>query len=135
MRPAPLTENGRAISRRLLSAGYGLREAATSLAEAFARAEDLVYVETSAIDALSIGLAGVAMGAGRTRADQAVDPAVGIEIDRKPGDAVSAGDVVARLIVRERTKGEQLKPRVEGAFTYADAAPTALPLVVGRVTA
>ena len=48
----------RAISRRLLSAGYGLREAATSLAEAFARAEDLVYVETSAIDALSIGAGG-----------------------------------------------------------------------------
>ena len=48
----------RAISRRLLSAGYGLREAATSLAEAFARAEDLVYVETSAIDALSIGAEG-----------------------------------------------------------------------------
>jgi hypothetical protein len=45
----------RAISRRLLSAGWGLREAATSLNAAFARAEDLVYLETPAIDTLPVG--------------------------------------------------------------------------------
>lgn len=48
----------RALSRRLLSAGYGLREAATSLAAAFSRAEDLVYLETPAIDTLTIGAEG-----------------------------------------------------------------------------
>lgn len=48
----------RAISRRLLSAGYGLRETATSLDAAFGRAEDLVYIETAAIDALPLGADG-----------------------------------------------------------------------------
>ena len=87
------------------------------------------------IDALAIGLTGVAMGAGRTRADQAVDPAVGIEIDKKPGAPVSSGDVVARLFVRDRAVGEKLLERVAGAFEYGDSAPTSEPLVVGRITA
>lgn len=87
------------------------------------------------IDALTIGLTGVAMGAGRTRADQAVDPAVGIEIDKKPGEAVAPGDVVARLFVHDRAKGEELAARVGGAFAYGDAAPPAVPLVAGRITA
>jgi pyrimidine-nucleoside phosphorylase len=87
------------------------------------------------IDALAIGLTGVAMGAGRTRADQKVDPAVGIEIDRKPGEAVKRGDVVARLFVRDRSAGEALSERVAGAFVYEDSAPAVEPLVIGRITA
>ena len=87
------------------------------------------------IDALSIGLAGVAMGAGRTRADQKVDPAVGIEIDRKPGEPVKSGDVVARLFVREPSAGQAIAERVANAFAYGDAAPERDPLVVGRITA
>ncbi len=104
-------------------------------------ASELVLVKAprsgfvTGIDALAIGLAGVAMGAGRTRADQAVDPAVGIEIDRKPGEAVKSGDVVARIFVRDRAVGEKLTERVAGAFEYGDAAPPSAPLVVGRVTA
>jgi len=86
------------------------------------------------IDALAIGLAGVAMGAGRTRADQRVDPAVGIEIDRKPGEAVKAGETVARVLVRDRAAGEAVKARVADAFVYGDAAPPDAPLVVGRIT-
>lgn len=89
----------------------------------------------TAVDALAIGLTGVAMGAGRTRADQAVDPAVGIEVPKKPGDRVEKGEVVARLFVRDRAAGEALLSRVADAFTYGDAAPPRLPLVVDRVVA
>jgi pyrimidine-nucleoside phosphorylase len=85
------------------------------------------------IDALAIGLTGVAMGAGRTRADQKVDPAVGIHIDKKPGDGVKAGETVARLFVRPGTDASALAERVSGAFTYGDAKPAAYPLVVDRL--
>ena len=85
------------------------------------------------IDALAIGLTGVAMGAGRTRADQAVDPTVGIEIDAKPGEAVQVGQVVARIIVREKSHAAALVERVSGAFAYGEAKPTALPLVIKRL--
>ena len=53
-----------------MSAGYGLREAATSLAAAFARAEDLVYVETPAIDALTIGAEGDTVSPVQTLVDR-----------------------------------------------------------------
>ena len=85
------------------------------------------------IDAHAIGLAGVAMGAGRTRADQKVDPAVGIRIDRKPGDAVQAGDTVARLYVHKASDAEAILPRVEGAFSWSEQKPEARALVVDRL--
>lgn len=87
------------------------------------------------VDALALGLTGVAMGAGRTRADQAVDPAVGIEVPKKPGDRVEKGEVVAKLFVRTKSAGEALVDRVAGAFTYGDEAPKAKPLVIDRVVA
>jgi len=86
------------------------------------------------IDALAVGLTGVAMGAGRTRADQKVDPAVGIEIDVKPGDAVEVGQVLARVFVRSRTAAEGPVERLTGAFSYAEEAPSPQPLVVARLS-
>jgi pyrimidine-nucleoside phosphorylase len=85
------------------------------------------------IDALAIGLTGVSMGAGRTRADQSVDPAVGIHIDKKPGSQVKAGETVARLFVRSASTASALVERVASAFTYGDAAPAGYPLVVDRL--
>ena len=44
----------RALDRRILSSGYGAREALTALIAAFDRAQDLVYLETPSIDMLPI---------------------------------------------------------------------------------
>jgi pyrimidine-nucleoside phosphorylase len=87
------------------------------------------------IDALAIGLAGVAMGAGRARADVAIDPSVGISVDAKPGTRVSAGDVLARIHVRSAPDADAVASRVAGAFTVGDVAPAAMPLVRGRLEA
>jgi pyrimidine-nucleoside phosphorylase len=87
------------------------------------------------VDALAIGLAGVAMGAGRARADATIDPAVGISVDAKPGTAVSAGDVLARLHVRRASDADGVAERVAGAFAIGEAAPASLPLVRGRLDA
>jgi len=57
--PAPGQESARrALDRRALAAGYGCREAATSLKAAFARAEDLIYIETPVLDGSSFGETG-----------------------------------------------------------------------------
>lgn len=87
------------------------------------------------IDALALGLAGVAMGAGRTRTDQAVDHAVGIYLHKKPGDATKAGEPVADLWLRKEQDPSALVERVQGAYAFGDAAPAVLPLVVRRTTA
>jgi pyrimidine-nucleoside phosphorylase len=86
------------------------------------------------VDALAIGLAGVAMGAGRTRADQAVDHAVGILVEAKPGARVSRGQPLARVLVRTRDEAAAaIAARVAGAFVVGDAPPPHRPLLLGRV--
>jgi pyrimidine-nucleoside phosphorylase len=85
------------------------------------------------VDALEVGLAAVAMGAGRTRADQSVDHGVGILVDAKPGTRVSRGQSLARLLVRHRGV-EAIAQRVRAAFTIDDTAPRSRPLVLGRIS-
>jgi pyrimidine-nucleoside phosphorylase len=85
-------------------------------------------------DALAIGLAAVAMGAGRTRADQSVDHAVGIYVDAKPGMRVSRGQPLARLRVRKRDDDARaIADRVAGAFVLGDAPPPSRPLALGLI--
>jgi pyrimidine-nucleoside phosphorylase len=85
------------------------------------------------IDPLEIGLSAVAMGAGRTRADQAVDPAVGIELLAKRGERVAKGAPIARLHVRTAESAAQVTDRVQRAFRIGARAPRAIPLVLGKV--
>jgi pyrimidine-nucleoside phosphorylase len=85
------------------------------------------------VDALTIGLVAVAMGAGRTRADQAVDHGVGVFIEKKPGEHVARGEVLARLRVRDASSSLLLAERVSAAFAIADAPPANRPLVLGRI--
>jgi pyrimidine-nucleoside phosphorylase len=51
----------------------------------------------TSIAARDIGVAGLWLGAGRRRAEDDVDPAVGIEVKARVGDSVAAGDLLATL--------------------------------------
>ncbi|HEY8427782.1 MAG TPA: thymidine phosphorylase, partial [Sandaracinaceae bacterium] len=82
------------------------------------------------IDALELGLTGVALGAGRTRADQDVDPAVGIVLEKVRGDRVSEGDVLAELHVRDRAAAQAFVARVAAAFELKPKAPKVEALVL-----
>jgi pyrimidine-nucleoside phosphorylase len=89
----------------------------------------------SRADALSIGRAAVAMGAGRTRADQTIDPGVGIFVDKKPGDRVERGEPLARLRVRDRSRAQPIVERIRDAFVVSDAPIAIGPLVLDRIDA
>ncbi len=86
-----------------------------------------------AIDALEIGLAGVSMGAGRTRADQAVDPVVGIELAVARGDEVKRGEPLAHLHVRTNDAGDAIRARVAAAFRIGDARGAGHQLVLAAI--
>ncbi len=87
----------------------------------------------TAIDALELGLTGVAIGAGRTRADQPVDHGVGIDLRRKPGAAVQTGDVLATVFLRDEHDAAQISARIAGAFTVGAAAPAEASLVIETI--
>jgi pyrimidine-nucleoside phosphorylase len=90
------------------------------------------------IDALEIGLTGVAMGAGRTRADQEVDHAVGIELSCERGEAVEKDQPLAVLHVHDPSACDAWASRVRGAFTVdpdatpSDTAPVVLEAIRAR---
>jgi pyrimidine-nucleoside phosphorylase len=85
------------------------------------------------VDALEIGLAGVAMGAGRTRADQQVDPAVTIELCKARGDRVEKGAELAKIYVREAKDAEAVHDRIAKAFTVGAEQRPVPALVLGRI--
>lgn len=87
------------------------------------------------IDPLEIGLSAVAMGAGRTRADQAVDPVVGIELEVARGAAIEAGAPLAYLHVRQAKDAEAVLARVRDAFQIGAAAAPIPALVLARIGA
>jgi len=82
------------------------------------------------VDALGIGLASMALGAGRTRAEDEIDPAVGIVLDAKVGDRIEIGGRLATLHVCEDARRPDVAGRVESAFTIAAARPKRRPLVL-----
>jgi thymidine phosphorylase len=85
------------------------------------------------VDALVIGLAAVALGAGRSRADMAVDHGVGILVDQKRGSRVARGEPLARLRVRPGSDTGPIVERVLSAFELGDIEPAPRPLVLDRI--
>ncbi|HXG24322.1 MAG TPA: thymidine phosphorylase [Chthonomonadales bacterium] len=71
-----------------------------------------IYAETggylTSMDAEAIGRLAVEMGAGRTRKEDTIDPAVGILLHKKTGDAVARGEPLAELHCSVATTEEDL---------------------------
>jgi pyrimidine-nucleoside phosphorylase len=82
------------------------------------------------VDAMAVGLAAVAMGAGRSRADATVDPAVGISVDARVGTSVKPGDVLARIHVHRASDADAVALRLEKAFSVGGPLTGPLPPLV-----
>jgi len=81
------------------------------------------------VDPLALGLAAVELGAGRTRVDQVVDPAVGLVLRAPRGTAVVVGDPLIDIHARDEDAIARVARRVAAAFTIRDVAPPRVPLV------
>jgi pyrimidine-nucleoside phosphorylase len=87
----------------------------------------------TAVNAELVGRASVALGAGRDRVDDPVDPAVGIMVVAKPGDAVREGAPVLELHYRDRARLEAALRLTGQAITIGDEPPPPARLIVGEV--
>jgi pyrimidine-nucleoside phosphorylase len=85
------------------------------------------------VDAQTIGRAAVALGAGRDRVDDRIDPAVGIVVHAKPGDRVDAGDPVLELHYRTIDRRDMALALVARGVTIDDRPPDRRPLIVARL--
>ena len=80
-----------------------------------------------------IGRAAVALGAGRSRLDDLVDPGVGIEVVVRPGERVAQGEPVLMLHHRGGTGLPEAQALLAQAIVMADTPPAEAPIVVGRL--
>ena len=85
-------------------------------------------------DTRGIGIAAVALGAGRRALDSVIDPAVGFYITARPGAPVTQGEPLATVHARTDADAERAAAALVAALPIADAAPRCLPLVVDRIT-
>jgi pyrimidine-nucleoside phosphorylase len=97
----------------------------------YARAPRAGYL--TGLDALLIGRAAAALGAGRATADDRVDHGVGIRVLASLGALVRAGEPVLELIHRDGTGLRDAADLAVRAVELGGAPPVPQPLVVGTV--
>jgi pyrimidine-nucleoside phosphorylase len=81
-----------------------------------------------------IGHAIIALGGGRSKTEDTIDPAVGFLIPAKPGDRVRRGDVLAVVHAKTGADAERARTALDEAIVIGVSA-TPLPLISHRVTA
>ncbi len=87
------------------------------------------------VDARSVGLAAVELGAGRRHVGDEIDPAVGFLMSARVGQRVEVGDPLLVVHARDRAGLDRARARLERAVTIVDAPPETPPgsLVLERI--
>ena len=84
-----------------------------------------------AVDAEAIGMASRALGAGRVRKGEEVDPAVGIVFRPKIGDRIDTGEPLGEIHARSQDAAEEASRRTLEALTVGEAPVEPPPLIHG----
>ena len=86
------------------------------------------------VEPRAVGRGITALGGGRTKAEDRIDPTVGFVITAKPGDWVEAGEPMATIFARDAAGIAAGREALAEAITVGDEADHPLPLVSHRVT-
>ncbi len=84
-------------------------------------------------DAEKIGSASVVLGAGRKTKEDKIDPAAGIILSKKTGDAVQKGDELATLLSNNESLFDESEKLLLSAYEFSCAAPEKTPLIYETV--
>ena len=86
------------------------------------------------VEPRAIGRGITALGGGRTRVEDVVDPSVGFVITARPGDIVRAGEPLATILARDAAGVARGRATLTEAIRIADEGDPPLPLISHRVT-
>ncbi|GAA2321302.1 thymidine phosphorylase [Streptomyces kunmingensis] len=136
--PAKALADGSAMDawRRMIAAQGGDPDAALPTA----RETHVVTAPSSGVltrlDAMGVGLAAWRLGAGRSRKEDPVQAAAGVELHAKPGDTVTAGQPLLTLHTDTPERFAYALESVEGAYDIAAAGTdfSAGPIVLERIS-
>ncbi|NIT57951.1 MAG: hypothetical protein GWN00_17505 [Aliifodinibius sp.] len=87
----------------------------------------------SEIDAYSIGMASLELGAGRKKKEDDVDPAAGIELKKKIGDSVKKGETLAVGYTNNKQLTDTAIDELKNAFSIRDKTTERLTMITHRV--
>jgi pyrimidine-nucleoside phosphorylase len=82
-----------------------------------------------AVDAEAVGRVAAALGAGRQRKDDDIDPAVAVELSAKLGDRVTSGQPIGRILARDEAAARSAADGLLAALRWSDHPTPAPPLV------
>jgi pyrimidine-nucleoside phosphorylase len=81
------------------------------------------------VDAEAVGQVAAALGAGRQRKEDRIDPAVAVEVAVKIGDRVAAGQPIGRIFARTGAAAGEAATRLLASLRWSDRPVPAPPLV------
>jgi pyrimidine-nucleoside phosphorylase len=87
------------------------------------------------VEPRAVGKGITAMGGGRMKMADAIDPAVGFQILAKPGDRVTRGQPLATILARDEATAAAGRAALDAAFVVGDGDVARRALVSHRVTA
>ena len=149
---AAAVEEGKARMLDALSSGAGLaklKEMITAQGGDGRVCDDLAYLPHAAykisvpapvdgyvsrMDTTAIGYCAQALGAGRQKKSDVIDPAVGLVMDVRLGDFVKAGDSLATLYLNRRELAGNAVARMQQAIEIAQQKPELPPLIYASVS-
>jgi len=87
----------------------------------------------TSIDTFAIGNAVAALGGGRVRIEDPIDPAVGYAVEAGLGDELKQGDVLGFIYCRDNVSPEEVIAQVRAAYTISEAPPSNVPELIKEV--
>ncbi len=85
------------------------------------------------VEPKALALAALELGAGRLRAEQPVDPAVGLVLETRRGETVERGEPLCVIHARTRKQAEAIQERVLCAYTIGPRRLPASKLLLERI--
>ncbi len=83
----------------------------------------------SSMNAEEIGVASVILGAGREKKDDIIDFTAGIILNKKTGDKVTKGDIIATLYTNNKNSLTSAKEKFLSAIEFSNEKPEKIPLI------
>ena len=88
----------------------------------------------SKIEAEEVGISAMILGAGRETKEDILDLSAGIVLEKKVGEYVNEGDILAYMHLNKEEKFEQAKERFVNAYSIVDDKVEPKKLIYGVVT-
>lgn len=83
----------------------------------------------SSMNAEEIGVTSVILGAGREKKDDIIDFTAGIILNKKTGDKVTKGDIIATLYTNNKNSLTSAKEKFLSAIEFSNEKPKEIPLI------